>query len=124
MPNASPITLNDGTSDVTFSPDVVSSTHVRFQDLSEGRIDLRKLVHFDRPTGTGAIRRSVRINTPLPRSDGNGNALPPLMASVKVEFVAPTASTLVEREAIVKLVADSLSKAAVTGIFTSPEWVW
>lgn len=124
MPNAAPITLNDGVSDVVMSPDVVSSTHVRFQDLSEGVVSERKLLHFDRPAGNGAIRRSVRINTPLPRQDGVGNALPPLMASVKVEFVAPTGSTAAERQALVALISGALSQASVTSIFESPEWVW
>lgn len=125
MPNASAITLNNGTDDVVVSPDSVSTTHVLYQDLDEAVINERILLHFDRPArDNGIVRRTVRLNVPLARQDAAGNAMPPEMMSARIEYVAPRGTTVSERQVLAALIASAASNSAITSIITTPEWVW
>lgn len=124
MPNTAPITINDGTSDVVFSPDSVSSTHVQLQDLTEPVLAKRELLHFDRPASEkGQVRRSVRINVPYVETDASGVETIK-MVSFKGEVVAPSTSPKSVRTRVRELAAASLNHATAEAVIDNPEWFW
>lgn len=125
MPNAAPITLNNGSEDVTLSPDSVSATHVLHQDLDTAVLNERILLHFDRPArDNGVVRRTVRLNVPLARVDALGNPMAPQMMSARIEYVAPQGTTVSDRQLLAALIASAASHAAIKSLITTPEWVW
>lgn len=124
MPNAQPIAIKkNGTDTVTFSPDSVSGTHVQYQDLSEDKLTLRKLFHFDRPVRAKDVRRSLRINLPVNVTLQSGEVVTRLV-SMKVELVSAADVPKVSRTEIRTLAANALVDPAVIAVFDNPEWVW
>lgn len=122
MPNTSPIILNDGSADVTFSPDSVTGTHVLLTNQAAASLDARELLHFDRPANGNTLRRSLRLNVPLPRNTAAGVVME--MGTFKGEFIFPAGSTAGERERILSLAIAGLSAAATTAAVVNPEWFW
>lgn len=124
MPQNAPIVINDGTSDVTFSPDSSSSTHVQLQDLSEAVLAERGLLHFDRPSSEGSqIRRSIRINIPYVETDASGVEVMK-MASFKGEFVSPTTAPKSVRTRLRVMASNGLLSSAAVAAVDNPEWFW
>lgn len=124
MPSNAPIVVNDGTSDVTFSPDSASGTHVQLQDLSEPVLAKRELLHFDRPSSEKEqVRRSIRINVPYVETDASGVEVLK-MASFKGEFVSPTTAPKAVRTRVRVLAANALESTATQAAVDNPEWFW
>jgi hypothetical protein len=123
MPNAAPITVNNGTDDVTFSPDSVTGTHTVFQDLSEAALVKRALLHFDRPQKSNDVRRSVRVNVPFVETDASGKEVLK-QVTLKVEMISPASATGAHRSACLSLGSDLLDHSFVKAVFNNPEWVW
>lgn len=124
MPQNAPIVVNDGTSDVTFSPDSSSSTHVQLQDLSEAVLAKRELLHFDRPASESAqVRRSFRINVPYVETDSSGVDTIK-MASFKGELVRPSTAPKSVVTRVRVLAGNVLTSAAAVASFDNPEWFW
>lgn len=124
MPSNAPIVINDGTSDVTFSPDSGSSTHVQLQDLTEPVLARRELLHFDRPSSeTGTVRRSIRLNIPYVETDSSGVETLK-QVSFKGEFVAPSTSPKSVRTRVRVLAANALESTAAVATVDNPEWFW
>lgn len=124
MPNNAPIVVNDGTSDVTFSPDSSSSTHVQLQNLAEAVLARRELLHFDRPSSeNGTVRRSIRINVPYVETDASGMEIMK-MISFKGELVAPTTSSKALRTRVRVLAANTLQSVTAEAVMDNPEWFW
>lgn len=123
MPNTAPIVINDGTSDVTFSPDSVSSTHAVFQDLDATVLAQRELLHYDRPASEkGQVRRSIRLNVPYVEVVNGVNVIK--MVSFKGEMVAPSTSPSGTRTRVRKLASAALNNAISQSVFDNPEWFW
>lgn len=122
MPNTSPIIVNDGSVDVTFSPDSVTGTHVLLANQAALALNKRELLHYDRPANGNTLRRSIRLNVPLTRVVASGDVIE--MGSFKGEFVFPPGSTVAERQRILALAISSLSAAATTATVVNPEWFW
>lgn len=124
MPNAANIVLNDGTADVTFSPDLVTGTHVQYQNLAEGTLAKRGLFHFDRPSSGSDVRRAFRINYPVVvGTDSNGNEIVKQI-TFKGEMVSPKEASVAQRSKCLALAQDAAGDAGVIAIFSNPEWVW
>lgn len=125
MPNVAPIVVNDGTAvDTTFSPDSVSPTHVVFQNLTEPSVQLRSLLHYDRPSnGQKQNRRTIRINMPMERTDGNGGTYVE-QETGRAEFIFPSSATVAERKALRVSLANAILAAASQDVVDNPEWFW
>lgn len=123
MPNTSPITVNDGTADVVFSPDSVTGTHVLFANQSATSLEMRELLHVDRPANGNTLRRSIRLNVPLERTNASGEVLIE-QCSAKVEFVFPASSTRAERDRLIALAQNAIQNSSLTASVANPEWFW
>lgn len=125
MPNASTITINDGTSDLfVLSPDSVTANHVLFQDLTVDQLSLRTLLHFDRPTnGNKQNRCTVRLNVPVERTNGEGETYL-AQGTGRAEFIFDSNATPAERLAVRKALAYALLGAEATAVVDNPEWFW
>jgi hypothetical protein len=124
MPNTAPIVLNNGTADVTFSPDSASSTHVRLQDLTQGVLAQRQSLHFDRPSSESTtVRRSIRVNLPYVVTAADGTETIE-QVSFKGELVAPTTSPKAIRTQVRELGAAALNSATAEAVLDNPEWFW
>lgn len=124
MPNTAPITINDGTSDITFSPDSASSTHVVLQNQAVSVIAERELLHFDRSAQEGTqVRRSIRLNMPYVETDANG-AEATKFISVKMEMVAPKTSSVTNRVRAKTIAEGAFASSQADAVFTVPEWFW
>lgn len=123
MPNAANLVLNDGTANVTFSPDMVTSTHVQYQNLAVGTLALREMAHFDRPASGKDVRRSARINTPVEVTLADGTKVVK-MVTVKIEEISPSDVPVAARARCRVLAANMLIHADTVKVFDNPEWVW
>lgn len=125
MPNAAPITITDGTT--TFyvvSPDSVTGTHVQYQDLTEANLNLRTLLHFDRPSnGQKQNRRTIRLNVPMERTDAGG-ATYIEQGTGRAEFIYPASASVSERKNIREALAYAILTAEAEAVVDNPEWVW
>lgn len=126
MPNTTALTINDGLADTVFTPEGISSTHVLFQDVAEERLDLRALLHFDRPSNgkgsRGTSRRTVRLNKPSERVvDG---ITVPKQSSARVEFVFDVSDTIAERKALRIAMANALLNASSSDVIDNSEWFY
>lgn len=123
MPSANVISLNDGTNVVPFSPDAVSATHVVYQNLSEGVLANRELMHYDRPASGKDVRRSVRINTPVEVTLADGSVVTKIV-TFKGELISPKEVPAAARTRCRVLGAAALVHADTVKVFDNPEWVW
>lgn len=124
MPALVPVAINDGTSNVTFSPDSASTTHAVLQDLGEVVLAKRALLHYDRPLNEKSqVRRSVRINVPYTETDELGKVVVK-MASFKGEFVSPPTAPKAIRTKVRTLAANALIAAPTSSTVDNPEWFW
>lgn len=124
MPANAPIVLNDGHSDITFSPDSSSPTHVQLQNLAVPELNLRELVHFDRPSSmNGTLRRSARLNVPYSQTLPNGDSVLK-MGTVKIETTTPPEATQEFRKRLRLLAIAILMSTATEACFDRPEWFW
>lgn len=123
MPNAAPMTINDGAAPVTFSPDSVTATHAQYQNLAVGTLALREMVHFDRPANGKDVRRTFRVNTPVEVTLADGTKVVK-MVTVKVEEISPSDVPAAARTRCRVLAANGLIHADTVKVFDNPEWVW
>lgn len=125
MPSTKALVVNDGTNDITFSPDSVTGTHVQFQDLSQAVVQQRSLLHLDRPANGKAseIRRSIRINVPYAVTNADGSVAVKQL-SIKVEAVSPSDTTVAQRASLRALASHALTNVDVAAVFDNPEWMW
>lgn len=124
MPNNAPIVINDGTSDITFSPDSSSNTHVVLQNKAVGVIAQRELVHFDRSASESTtIRRSIRVNVPKVYTDSQGVETTKIV-SYKIEEVADRETDQAHRGRAKALAEGALASAQADAVFVDPEWFW
>lgn len=124
MPNAAPIVVNDGTSDVTFSPNSVSATHYELQNLAQATIGLREIMHIDRPANDGkeTNRRSLRFNVPYHETVGDVTVTK--MATVKVEVICAANAPAAIRKRVRELAVSGADSSAFAAMVENPEWVW
>lgn len=124
MPANAPIVLNDGLSDITFSPDSSSSTHVQLQNLAVPELNLRELAHFDRPSSVnGTLRRSARLNVPYVMTLPNGDSVLKT-GTVKIEMTTPPEADSAFRKRLRLLAVSILNSTATEACFDRPEWFW
>lgn len=123
MPSAANMTINDGTANVVFSPDSVTSTHVQYQNLAVGTLALREMVHYDRPANSKDVRRTFRVNTPVEVTLADGTKVVK-MVTVKVEEISPSDVPAAARTRCRVLAANGLIHADTVKVFDNPEWVW
>lgn len=122
MPSAAAIILNNGTVDVTFSPDSVTATHVVQQNLAEPVLAMRQLFHLDRPISKD-VRRAFRINLPVEVTLASGEKVIKTV-TFKGEMVSPTDVPALSRTQVRVMASNALKHAAVVAVFDNPEWVW
>lgn len=123
MPSAAALIINDGTANVTFSPDSVTSTHVQYQNLAVGTLALREMFHFDRPSSGKDVRRSMRINYPIEVTLADGTKVVKQI-TVKVEEISPPDVPVAARTRCRVLAANGLIHADTVKVFDNPEWIW
>lgn len=124
MPALVPVAINDGTVNVTFSPDSASTTHAVLQDLGEVVLAKRALLHYDRPLNEKSqVRRSVRINLPYTETDELGKVVVK-MASFKGEFISPPTAPKAVRTKVRTLAANAMIAAPTSSTVDNPEWFW
>lgn len=123
MPAAANMIINDGTANVTFSPDSVSATHAQYQNLAVGTLALREMFHFDRPQSGKDVRRSFRVNTPVQVTLADGTVVVK-MVTVKVEEISPSDVPVAARTRCRVLAANGLIHVDTVKVFDNPEWVW
>lgn len=124
MPSNAPIVVNDGSSDITFSPDSSSNTHVQLQNKGVGVIAERELMHFDRSASEAqTIRRSFRVNVPKVYTDSNG-AETIKIVTYKIEMIAERDTDQAHRERAKTLAEGGFATAAADACFVVPEWFW
>lgn len=124
MPNTSPLTLNDGTAEVVFSPESVTATHVLYQDLSAATLEERSLLHFDRPSGRKKNeRRIMRINRSTTHTQADGTSVIET-GTVRVEIIPNPSATATDRAALRALGASILNNTEIGKVVDNPEWFW
>lgn len=126
MPQTAPVTINDGTADITFSPDSVSSSHVSFQNMAVASLPLRELLHFDRPSNDGkeTHRRVLRVNVPYQVTDPATGLTVTRMATFKGETIVPVDAPSSVRKRVRELGSAGVDSAQYTASVESPEWFW
>lgn len=126
MPQTAPVVINDGTADVTFSPEMVSSSHVAFQNVAQGNLALRELLHFDRPATDGkeTHRRVLRVNVPYTITDPSTGLSVTKMASFKGECIIPISAPASVRKRVRELGSAGVGSAQYTAAVETPEWFW
>lgn len=123
MPSANTMSISDGTAPVAFSPDSVTSTHVQYQNLAQGVLALRELLHFDRPASGKDVRRSMRVNTPIEVTLADGTKVVKAI-TYKIEEISPSDVTVAARTRCRLLAANGLIHADAVKVFDNPEWIW
>lgn len=126
MPQTQQIVINDGTADVTFSPEMVSSGHVAFQNAAQPNLALRELLHFDRPANDGkeTHRRVLRVNVPFQVTDPTTGLTVTKMASFKGECICPADAPASVRKRVRELGSAGLDSTQYTASVETPEWFW
>lgn len=123
MPAAANVIINDGTANVTFSPDSVSGTHAQYQNLAVGTLALREMIHYDRPASGKDVRRTFRVNTPVEVTLADGSKVVKQI-TVKIEEISPSDVPVAARTRCRVLAANGLIHADTVKVFDNPEWVW
>lgn len=123
MPNANTMNINDGAVAVAFSPDSITSTHAQYQNLAQGTLALREMIHFDRPASSKDVRRSFRVNTPVEVTLADGTKVVK-QVTVKVEEISPADVPVAARTRCRVLAANGIIHADTVKVFDNPEWMW
>lgn len=126
MPSAAAITVTDGTTPKTFSPNDVGRTSAGYQDLTVTDLQSRGELILDRPSNesTASIRRrQVRLVLKFPYTDSKGVVtIKPITFTGSV--VSPVEATPAQRAQVRKYAAAALANADIVAAFDNPEWVW
>lgn len=123
MPAAQNMSISDGTAPVVFTPESISSTHVVLQNLAQPRLDLRELLHFDRPAKAKDVRRSFRINYPIEVTLADG-AKVVKMVTFKGEEISPADVPADARTRVRVMAANALTHVDTAKVFDNPEWMF
>lgn len=123
MPAANIITINDGSANVAFTPESISTTHVLYQNLGQANAALRELVHYDRPAKSADVRRSFRTNMPVEVTLADGTKVVKWI-TFKTEMVSPLDVPVTSRNRARVIHANGMIHADTVKIFDNPEWVY
>lgn len=123
MPAAANMIINDGAANVTFTPDMVTSTHVQYQNLAQGTLALRDMIHFDRPSSGKDVRRSFRVNTPIEVTLADGTKVVKTV-TFKCEEISPSDVPVAARARCRVLAANGIINADAVKVFDNPEWIF
>lgn len=123
MPQATALTLNNGTADVVFTPVSISPTQAVFQDEAQGVIAKRSQVILDKPaTEMAEIRRGGRVKTVASRTVADVEKL--LQGTLAINVTTHREMTKAERTQLRKLGVALLDSLLFSDVVDTPTWVF